>query len=138
MEVIVMTKIKNTPCHFEFLVSDAGKAKEFYGNIFDWQFSEMPEENYTLVDFGDSSVCGGIMKKPEEAPHCTTTMYFNVDCVDTWCEKVNKAGGKVVVPKMAIKDIGWLAVCLDPDNNVFGVWETNPNCKQDDKCCCCD
>ena len=36
---------------------------------------------------------------------------------------VEELGGKIVVPKMAVKGMGWFAIALDPDGNVFGLWE---------------
>jgi predicted enzyme related to lactoylglutathione lyase len=30
---------------------------------------------------------------------------------------------------MAVPGMGYFAVCLDPENNGFGIWETNPNAK---------
>jgi hypothetical protein len=42
---------------------------------------------------------------------------------------VQKIGGKVVVPKMAVPGMGYLAICLDTENNTFGIWETDENAK---------
>ncbi len=38
-------------------------------------------------------------------------------------------GGKTIVPKMAVPGMGYLAVCLDTENNTFGLWEDNPEAK---------
>jgi uncharacterized protein len=42
---------------------------------------------------------------------------------------VQKIGGKVVVPKMAVPGMGYLAICLDTENNNFGIWEYNESAK---------
>ena len=44
-------------------------------------------------------------------------------------DKVKKLGRQVVVPKTAIPGMGYFAVCLDPENNGFGLWEDNPKAK---------
>jgi predicted enzyme related to lactoylglutathione lyase len=49
--------------------------------------------------------------------------------VDEYSSKVQQLGGKVHVPKMAVPGMGYLAVCLDTENNAFGIWETNENAK---------
>ena len=38
------------------------------------------------------------------------------------------AGGTVAVPKMAIKGVGWLAYCKDPEGNIFGLMPSNQKC----------
>jgi len=38
--------------------------------------------------------------------------------------KVEKLGGKMVMPKTKIPGYGYLAICLDTENNAFGLWET--------------
>ena len=53
-------------------------------------------------------------------------MYIDVPSVDEATAKVKSLGGQVVVPKMAIPGMGYFAVCLDPENNGFGLWENNP------------
>jgi uncharacterized protein len=49
--------------------------------------------------------------------------------VDEYASKVERLGGKVVVPKMPVKGMGYFAVCLDTENNTFGIWETNSEAK---------
>ena len=52
--------------------------------------------------------------------------YIDVRAVDEYSSKVERLGGKIVVPKMPVKGMGYFAVCLDTENNnTFGIWETN-------------
>ena len=37
--------------------------------------------------------------------------------------EVEKLGGKVVMPKTAVPGWGYLAICMDTENNTFGLWE---------------
>ena len=53
-------------------------------------------------------------------------MYIDVPSVDEYVDRVKKLGGQVCVPKMAVPGMGYFAVCLDPENNGFGLWEDNP------------
>ena len=32
--------------------------------------------------------------------------------------------------KKAVPGMGYFAICLDTENNSFGIWETDPNAKQ--------
>ena len=49
--------------------------------------------------------------------------------VDEYIAKVKKLGGKVVVPKTAVPGIGYAAVCIDTENNAFGLWECDEDAK---------
>jgi len=49
--------------------------------------------------------------------------------MDDYIVKVEKLGGKVIEPKTAIPGWGYLAVCLDTENNLFGLWEENKDMK---------
>jgi predicted enzyme related to lactoylglutathione lyase len=42
---------------------------------------------------------------------------------------VERLGGKVVVPKTAAPGMGYYAVCLDTENNSFGILEPSENVK---------
>ena len=39
--------------------------------------------------------------------------------------KIETAGGRVAVPKMAIPGMGWLAYCTDTEGNTFGVMQAD-------------
>ena len=49
--------------------------------------------------------------------------------IDAYIAKIEKAGGKIVVPKMPIPTVGWLAYFTDPDGNIHGVYETDKAAK---------
>ncbi len=36
------------------------------------------------------------------------------------------AGGTVALQKMPVKGVGWLAYCKDPEGNIFGVMQNDP------------
>ena len=51
---------------------------------------------------------------------------IDVASCDEFARKVETAGGKVAVPKMAIPGVGWLAYCTDPEGNTFGIMQSDP------------
>jgi predicted enzyme related to lactoylglutathione lyase len=57
------------------------------------------------------------------------TNYISVDSVDKFAAKIEKLGGKICVPKTAVPQMGYFAVCQDTENNGFGIWENNKNAK---------
>jgi predicted enzyme related to lactoylglutathione lyase len=65
-------------------------------------------------------VDGGEMMKRLHPEHQITN-YIDVKSVNEYSSKIQKIGGKVVVPKMAVPKMGYLAICLDTENNTFGI-----------------
>ncbi|MGQ9718360.1 MAG: hypothetical protein ACUVWK_00670 [Nitrososphaerales archaeon] len=46
-----------------------------------------------------------MMKK--QNPEHKFTYYVLVESVDEYCKKIEKLGGKVIVPKMEVPNMGW-------------------------------
>jgi predicted enzyme related to lactoylglutathione lyase len=46
--------------------------------------------------------------------------------VDKFADKISKLGGKICMAKTAVAQMGYFAVCQDPEGNPFGLWETDP------------
>jgi predicted enzyme related to lactoylglutathione lyase len=55
--------------------------------------------------------------------------FIDVPSVDEYSSKVERLGGKVKMPKLAVLGIGYLAVCSDTENNTFGLWENDTTAK---------
>jgi hypothetical protein len=120
-----------TIVHFEIPADDVERAKKFYGELFGWKIEKYAgpgEEDYWLFmttgGKAEPGIGGGMMKR--QHPQQQITVYIDVPSMDEYLEKVKKLGGQVVFPKTAIPEMGYFAVCLDPENNGFGLWEANP------------
>ena len=117
--------------HFEIPADDIERAQKFYGGLFGWKIEKFTGP--TLMEYWSimtgSEKCeggfgGGMMKRQD--PQQQITVYIDVPSVDEYASKVVSLGGQVVFPKMAVPGMGYFAVCLDPENNGFGLWENNP------------
>ena len=116
--------------HFEIPADDIPRAKTFYSNLFGWKIEGMPGMEpgmeYLMIDtFGAPG--GGMMKKMR--PDHQITNYIGVPSVDEYAAKVEKLGGKILAPKMAVPAMGYFVICMDTENNVFGIWEMDPKAK---------
>jgi hypothetical protein len=67
-------------------------------------------------------VNGGMMKK--ETPEQKPVNYIAVESVEEYSKKIEELGGKVIVPKQEVPGIGWWALALDPEENLFAILET--------------
>jgi uncharacterized protein len=114
--------------HFEIPSGDPQRATRFYGDVFGWQFQkwEGPQE-YWLVTTGaegERGIDGGLLRRSEPSQGVVNTV--DVPDVDDVVARVERAGGRVVVPKMPIPGVGWLAYAQDPDGNTFGLMQRDP------------
>ncbi len=79
--------------------------------------------DYHLVETkGEGGIDGGIMT-PKQGPWPgNMAFYIDVDDIAAYCEKILKAGGKVVVERMDVPEVGAFALFEDPDGRVLGIW----------------
>ena len=118
--------------HFMVPADDMERAKKFYVELFDWKIERLPGpiDYYAITttdENGEKGLCGGLVKREE--PQEAIVNYVDVPSVDEYIAKVKKLGGKVVVPKTAVPGIGYGAVCIDTENNTFGLWECDEEAK---------
>jgi predicted enzyme related to lactoylglutathione lyase len=119
-----------TIVHFEVPVDDVGRARKFYSELFGWEIKDsgMPGGEYwSVVTTGENPVHGGMMKRQQ--PQQQITNFIDVASVDEYVAKVDELGGSVVVSKSPVPGEGYFAVCLDTENNGFGIWEEDKDAK---------
>jgi hypothetical protein len=117
--------------HFEIHADDPERAGKFYGNVFGWEATRWDgPEPYWLVRTGPDDrpgINGGIMRRRDPRGNVYNTI--DVPDVDRYTKKIESEGGKVVVPKMSIPGVGWLAYCTDTEGNIFGIMAPDPGAK---------
>jgi predicted enzyme related to lactoylglutathione lyase len=116
--------------HFELIADKPEKLIKFYNSIFGWEFQKWdgPME-YWMIKTGEEGtpgIDGGLgIRNPMAMPHNT----MDVPNLDEFIGKVTKLGGKIIVPKMAVPGVGWLAYFEDPQGNRFGMMQDDPEAK---------
>lgn len=129
------TKTRNRVVHFEIPVDNIEAAKKFY-KIFDWELMEFPGMDYIGIrttPVGENqmpvepgAINGGMMKRTDKVK--APVVAIEVSSVDEYVEKVIKGGGKLIMPKMEIPNMGYYAYVSDPEGNVLGLWEPMEPC----------
>lgn len=119
------------PVHFEIPADDPERAGKFYEDVFGWQISKWDgPEDYWLIKSGDKEqpgIDGGIARKNEMLSSVTNTI--DVPDVDQFTDKIKSKGGTVLMPKMAVPEVGWMAYCKDTEGNIFGLMQMDPTAK---------
>jgi len=117
--------------HFEIPAGDPQRAASFYKKVFGWKIEKWPGPmEYWMVTTGTDGVPGingGLLKR--QAPTTATTNTIGVESVDAAVTAVQGAGGKMIMPKMAIPTVGYFAYCEDTEGNLFGVMQPDANAK---------
>ena len=122
-----------TIVHFDLPADDPERAKAFYEKLFDWKFEFLPiPVPYYLIETtdlnGNPGIRGGMTKKVESEEQIS--QFIGVESIDEYIEKVVELGGKILLPKTPVPAWGYLAVCFDTENNIFGLLEENKDVAQ--------
>lgn len=122
--------MSNRVVHFEIPCNNPEKTMDFFKEAFNWTFQEfIPGEYWSAVtgEEGKPGINGGIMKKKDPSQPIANSI--DVVNMEETIAKIEKAGGQIVVPKMPIPTVGWLAYFKDPDGNIHGIYQNDPTAK---------
>ncbi|MCA9619390.1 MAG: VOC family protein, partial [Myxococcales bacterium] len=109
--------------HLDLATDDIAAAKAFYGAVFDWKFSDMPDMNWSGIDVGEGTG-GGIGGKNMPGQPTAWTAYVQVTDVNEAIAKAEKAGAQIIVPYMKVGEMGCLGIFVDPQGATLGVWQS--------------
>ena len=114
-----------TPSWVDLMTTDAEAARQFYGELFGWEFMISEEEEfagYTTCTKRGLNVAGLGSPPAEGAPPAWTT-YLATDDVEAAAERITGAGGTVLAPPMKVGDYGSMCIAMDSTGAVFGLWQ---------------
>ena len=102
--------------------ADISMSKAFYGKLFDWNLSESPEMNYTMIQVGEGT--GGGMTKTMVDGRSPWVPYVTVAKVDAALQKARSMGAKIVMEPMNL-DAFKIRICIlmDPTDAPCGLLE---------------
>ncbi|MCM5661456.1 VOC family protein [Galbibacter mesophilus] len=121
--------LPNPATWFEIYVTDMNRAKKFYEEVFQTTMQHLPNpteddmEMYTFPSDMNNHGAGGALAKMEGVSpgNNSTLIYFGSKDCSVEENRVEKAGGKIFKPKMAIGQHGFIVLASDTEGNMFGV-----------------
>lgn len=124
------TPAYGTIVHCEMYSDDPPATKKFYESVFGWKITEIPGAGYWLVKSPERPH-GGLLKrrtsgKPGGFDPPATLNYILVQSVDEAAKQIVAAGGKILVPKYEIPNMGFFSVFQAPGGIVHNVIEVKP------------
>ena len=117
----------STIVHFDIGTDNPQRARKFYEELFGWKIgaiSGFPDyyEIETTDITGAKGVAGGLTKRNSLQQNGITN-FIGVSSIDETIAKIDSLGGKVIQPKQVIPGYGYLALCVDTEKNVFGLFQ---------------
>lgn len=125
------------PIHFEIQAANVERAQAFYKALLGWPFKQWGDVPYGLVATGEKDapgIDGGLLPRQGGAPAdgaAVNAFACTVDVadLDAYARRAGELGGTIVVPKMPIPAVGWLAYAKDTEGNIFGMMQMDANAK---------
>ncbi len=111
---------------FDIHVSNLNRAKKFYETVFNIKLTDLPLEwgNQALFPFDQENlnISGALVEKADfKSNKNNTVVYFETeDCVAEE-NRIEKAGGKIIRPKMSIGEFGFVSIFIDSEGNTIGL-----------------
>ena len=111
-------------CWFEHASINSEASVTFYQNVFGWTSKKENMGNMDYTTFmNDGEGIGGLYEITPEMkgvpPHWLP--YFAINNIDIAIEYITSQGGKILMPKMHIENIGFFSVLQDPQGGAFGL-----------------
>jgi len=114
---------------FDIYVNDMERAVTFYEAVLKQELENMgdPTDSSVIMKSFPTDMenygAGGALVKREGVSAVTggTIVYFGVEDCLIEESRVEKAGGKVIKPKMSIGEFGFVSLCMDTEGNMFGL-----------------
>lgn len=118
-----------TFCWVEVQTNNAEGGKRFYSELLGWTAQDTPMGDgteYTTFLLHGAPVAGFYAGDPalhsgKIPPHWSS--YISVDDLDAVMEKIEAAGGKVIMPPAEVMTLGRMAVIQDPTGAYVSFWE---------------
>lgn len=114
-----------SPCWVDLLTSDTDGSRTFYGQLFGWASEEPAEEfgGYFSFTQRGARVAGCMHRQPDTVGADVWSVYLVSDDAHKTVDTATANGGQVVVPPMAVGDLGTMAVVSDEGGAAIGVWQ---------------
>ena len=125
------------PVHFEIQAENVERAIAFYRDLLGWEFNQWGKEPYWLVKTGEKGtpgIDGGLLPRRGPGPadmQAVNAFVCTIDVadLDAMVKRATELRGSIVLPKMPIPTVGWLAYSKDTEGNIFGMMQMDANAK---------
>ena len=107
---------------FEIIGGKSHELEKFYGELFGWKIDSNNPMKYGIVDTGGGpgGINGGV--GPNKDGSKRVSIYAQVNDLQATLDRVEKLGGKTILPPSQVPGGPELAMFADPAGNVTGLF----------------
>jgi len=120
-----MSNPSNPFVHLELCTPDTAKAKEFYGQLFGWEFNDVDMGSMIYSTFKPSSGPGGGIFSMPGMPTFWLA-YVGVDDINAATEKAKSLGATIHKGPDEIPNVGWMTILVDPGGATIALFQPKP------------
>lgn len=100
------------------------ESANFYKEAFGWNIPDTSNPGYVMFST-DGGLNGFLVQTGNEVyKPGDVVMYLGTDNIDVDLEKIERLGGKIVLPKTDVPGYGWYAFFTDLTGNRLGLFQT--------------
>jgi predicted enzyme related to lactoylglutathione lyase len=110
----------NPVVHFEVTGKDGSALQRFYSDAFGWNLDTNNPGGYGMVRGDGQAITGGIGAAPAGSAG-GVTFYIHSEDPKAVLAKIEKLGGKVVMPLTQVAPETTIALFSDPEGHIVGL-----------------
>lgn len=113
---------------FDLTTSNLPQSKEFYGKLFDWQFTPLQGTDQAVEIVAGGTPIGTLRVAEGKISGFNGVVYVQVPDIQAGCEKAKELGGTVVpgFPFNLPDGIGAIGLVIDPSGHPVGLYSRTP------------
>jgi predicted enzyme related to lactoylglutathione lyase len=113
---------------FDITTTDLSRSKEFYGKLFDWQFTPVKGTDQAAEIVAGGTAVGTLRVAEGKIGTFNGVVYVQVIDIQASCKKANQLGGTVVpgFPFNLSDGTGAIALVVDPAGHPVGLYSRTP------------
>src|SRR5258708_1686923 len=103
--------------------ADPGRARAFYAQVFGWSLPDAEHRHSWVITTRDDPRLGTDDPRSPSRPSIPTV---HVPDPDATTPAARAAGADLLVPRIPVPGLGWLAYLADTEGNLIGVMQDDP------------
>jgi uncharacterized protein len=109
--------------HIDIPATHSATSSKFYADLFDWKIEVAQEYDYHMFQ-ADPGPGGGFVTVGGEMDNKIgeVMIFVSTDDIDATLAKAEALGGKKLLPKTEIPQVGWFAHFADPAGNRIALF----------------
>ena len=113
------------PCWLDVFSSDMDRTRAFYGELFGWTSEDAGPDYGGYINFSRDGVpvAGGMRNDGSAGTPDMWSVYLATGDAEATVASVSAHGGQVIVPAIAVMELGTMAVFADAGGAAIGTWQ---------------